>query len=69
MNEWMTTLRGWGMEYIEILPPEKISLIVYNFEVYQISSEVRERKSGKLTNGTDMYRVVELLLHTFMMQK
>jgi hypothetical protein len=40
----MTTLRGWGMEYIDILPPEKISLIVYNFEVYKL---VQKFGSGK----------------------
>jgi hypothetical protein len=50
------------MESVDILPPEKIAFIAYNIGVYESVQKFRRLiKSGKITNGTDITRVAELL--------
>jgi hypothetical protein len=51
-----------GMESIDALPPEKIAFIAYNIGVYEsVQKFGRLITSGKITNGTDVSRVAELL--------
>jgi L-aminopeptidase/D-esterase-like protein len=50
------------MESVDILPPEKIAFIAYNIGVYEsVQKFGRLITSGKITNGTDVSRVAELL--------
>jgi hypothetical protein len=50
------------MESVDILPPEKIAFIAYNIGVYESVQKFRRLiTSGKITNGTDITRVAELL--------
>jgi len=58
----MNTSFRCGMESIDTLPPEKIAFIAYNIGVYEsVQKFGRLITSGKLTNGTDVSRVAELL--------
>ena len=50
------------MESVDTLPPEKIAFIAYNIGVYEsVQKFGRLITSGKITNGTDVSRVAELL--------
>jgi hypothetical protein len=50
------------MGSVDILPPEKIAFIAYNIGVYESVQKFRRLiTSGKITNGTDITRVAELL--------
>jgi hypothetical protein len=50
------------MESVDILPPEKIAFIAYNIGVYESVQKFGGLiTSGKITGGTDPYKVVELL--------
>jgi hypothetical protein len=50
------------MESVDILPAEKIAFIAYNIGVYEsVQKFGRLITSGKITNGTDVARVAELL--------
>ena len=50
------------MKSIDTLPPEKIAFIAYNIGVYEsVQKFGRLITSGKITNGTDVSRVAELL--------
>ncbi|HZA69723.1 MAG TPA: hypothetical protein VE548_08475 [Nitrososphaeraceae archaeon] len=50
------------MESVDILPPKKIAFIAYNIGVYEsVQKFGRLITSGKITNGTDVSRVAELL--------
>jgi len=50
------------MESVDILPPEKIAFIAYNIGVYEsVQKFGRLITSGKITNGTDVSKVAELL--------
>ena len=50
------------MESVDILPPEKIAFIAYNIGVYEsVQKFGRLITSEKITNGTDVSRVAELL--------
>ena len=58
------------MELIDVLPPEKIAFIAYNIGVYESVQKFGGLiTSGKITNGTDVSKIAELLLALFMMQK
>ena len=58
----MNTSSRCGMESIDTLPPEKIAFIAYNIGVYEsVQKFGRLITSGKITNGTDVSRVAELL--------
>jgi hypothetical protein len=58
------------MELIDVLPPEKIAFIAYNIGVYESVQKFEGLiTSGKITNGTDVSKIAELLLALFMMQK
>lgn len=58
----MNTSSRWRMESIDTLPPEKIAFIAYNIGVYEsVQKFGRLITSGKVTNGTDVSRVAELL--------
>jgi hypothetical protein len=50
-----------GMESIDALPPEKIAFIAYNIVYESVQKFGRLITSGKITNGTDVSRVAELL--------
>jgi hypothetical protein len=50
------------MEYVDILPPEKIAFIAYNIGVYEsVQKFGRLITSGKITNSIDVSKVAELL--------
>ena len=50
------------MESIDTLPPEKIAFIANNIGVYESVQKFGSLiTSGKITNGTDVSRVAELL--------
>ena len=50
------------MKSIDTLPPEKIAFIAYNIGVYESVQKFGSLiTSGKITNGTDVSRVAELL--------
>ena len=50
------------MEYVDTLPPEKIAFIAYNIGVYESVQKFGSLiTSGKITSGTDVSRVAELL--------
>lgn len=50
------------MKSTNILLPEKIAFIAYNIRVYEsVQKFGRLITSGKITNGTDVSRVAELL--------
>ena len=50
------------MESVDTLPPEKIAFIAYNIGVYESVQKFGSLiTSGKITNGTDVSRVAELL--------
>ena len=50
------------MKSIDTLPPEKIAFIAYNIGVYEsVQKFGRLITSGKITNGTDVSRLAELL--------
>ena len=50
------------MEFIDILPPEKIAFIAYNIGVYESVQKFGGLIArGKIANGTDVSRVAELL--------
>jgi hypothetical protein len=50
------------MESVDILPPEKIAFIAYNIGVYEsVQKFGRLITSGRITNGTNVSRVAELL--------
>ena len=58
----MNTSSRCGMESIDALPPEKIAFIAYNIGVYEsVQKFGRLITSEKITNGTDVSRVAELL--------
>jgi hypothetical protein len=50
------------MESVDILPPEKIAFIAYNIGVYESVQKFGGLIiNGKITGGTDPYKVAELL--------
>jgi hypothetical protein len=50
------------MEYVDVLPPEKIAFIAYNIGVYEsVQKFGRLITSGKITSNTDVSKVAELL--------
>jgi hypothetical protein len=50
------------MNYVDILPPEKIAFIAYNIGVYESVQKFGNLiTSGKITVDTDVPRVAELL--------
>jgi hypothetical protein len=50
------------MESVDILPPEKIAFIAYIIGVYEsVQKFGRLITSGKITKGTNISRVAELL--------
>jgi hypothetical protein len=52
----------FGMEPLDILPPEKIAFIAYNIGVFEsVQKFGRLITSGKITNNTDVPKVAELL--------
>jgi L-aminopeptidase/D-esterase-like protein len=58
----MNTSSRCVMKSIDTLPPEKIAFIAYNIGVYEsVQKFGRLITSGKITNGTDVSRVAELL--------
>jgi hypothetical protein len=58
----MYTSSRCGMESIDTLPPEKIAFVAYNIGVYEsVQKFGRLITSGKITDGTDVSRVAELL--------
>jgi hypothetical protein len=53
------------MESIDVLPPEKIAFIAYNIGVYESVQKFGGLiTSGKITNGTDVSKIAELLLES-----
>ena len=53
------------MESIDVLPPEKIAFIAYNMGVYESVQKFGGLiTSGKITNGTDVSKIAELLLES-----
>ena len=53
------------MESIDVLPPEKIAFIAYNIGVYESVQKFGGLiTSGKITNGTDVSEIAELLLES-----
>src|SRR5215469_7031872 len=53
------------MESIDVLPPEKIAFIAYNIGVYEsVQKFGRLITSGKITNGTHVSKIAELLLES-----
>ena len=53
------------MESIDVLPPEKIAFIAYNIGMYESVQKFGGLiTSGKLTNGTDVSKIAELLLES-----
>jgi len=46
------------------LPPEKIAFIAYNIGVYESVQFGGLITSGKITNGTDVSKIAELLLES-----
>ena len=53
------------MESIYVLPPEKIAFIAYNIGVYESVQKFGGLiTSGKITNGTDVSKIAELLLES-----
>jgi hypothetical protein len=51
------------MESIDVLPPEKIAFIAYNIGVYESVQKLGGLvTSAKMTNGTDVSKIAELLL-------
>ena len=53
------------MESIDVLPPEKIVFIAYNIGVYESVQKFGGLiTSGKITNGTDVSKIAELLLES-----
>jgi hypothetical protein len=62
----MNTSSRCGMESIDTLPREKIAFIAYNIGVYEsVQKFGRLITSGKITIGTDVSRVAELLSLAF----
>jgi hypothetical protein len=56
------TSPGYGMESVDALPQEKIAFIAYNIGVYKsVQKFGRLITSGKITNGSDVAKVAELL--------
>ena len=50
------------MESVDTLPPEKIAFIAYNIGVYESVQKFGQLiMNGKITNDTDVSKVVELL--------
>jgi hypothetical protein len=53
------------MESIDVLPLEKIAFIAYNIGVYESVQKFGGLiTSGKITNGTDVSKIAELLLES-----
>ena len=53
------------MESIDVLPPEKIAFIAYNIGVYESVQKFGGLiTSGKITNGTNVSKIAELLLES-----
>jgi hypothetical protein len=53
------------MSYADALPPEKIAFIAYNIGVYESVQKFGNLiTSGKITGGTDVPKVAELLSET-----
>ena len=53
------------MESIDVLPSEKIAFIAYNIGVYESVQKFGGLiTSGKITNGTDVSKIAELLLES-----
>jgi hypothetical protein len=53
------------MESIDVLPPEKIAFIAYNIGVYESVQKFGGLiTSGRITNGTDVSKIAELLLES-----
>ena len=53
------------MESIDVLPPEKIAFIAYNIGVYESVQKFGGLiTSGKISKGTDVSKIVELLLES-----
>jgi len=53
------------MESIDVLPAEKIAFIAYNIGVYESVQKFGGLiTSGKITNGTDVSEIAELLLES-----
>jgi hypothetical protein len=53
------------MESIDALPSEKIAFIAYNIGVYESVQKFGGLiTSGKITNGTDVSKIAELLLES-----
>ena len=53
------------MESIDVLPPERIAFIAYNIGVYESVQKFGGLiTSGKITNGTDVSEIAELLLES-----
>ena len=53
------------MESIDVLPPEKIAFIAYNIGVYESVQKFGGLiTSGKITSGTDVSKIAELLLES-----
>jgi L-aminopeptidase/D-esterase-like protein len=52
----------FGMESPDTLPPEKIAFIAFNIGVYESVQKFGQLiTNGKITNNTDMSKVVDLL--------
>jgi len=53
------------MSYPDALPPEKIAFIAYNIGIYESVQKFGNLiTSGKITGGTDVPKVAELLSET-----